>query len=161
MRIIICFFLVLISWLCSGIWKTSLETKEVYNRTKGLENELSLISGEIKSLDRYKNEDVLPLEELYQRIFCDLKEISSYYHADCEVKISGGKDFVNIRDFFKASKYKGVRCIDILVRADLKNQPVTYLVSVLCKQLKSYPIEILKLNLEKNMFNLTLRLYGV
>jgi len=160
MRIIICFFLVLISWLCSSIWKTSLDTKEVYSRAKSLEKELSMISGEIKSLDRYKNEDTLSLEELYQQIFCDLKEISSYYRADCEVKISGGKDFVNIRDFFKASKYKGVRCIDILVQVDLKNEPDAYLISVLCTQLKSRPVEILKLNLEKSMFNLTLRLYG-
>jgi len=161
MKIIICFFLVLASWLCSGIWKTSLDTKEVYSRAKSLEKEFSIISGEIKSLDRYKNEGAGRLEELYPQIFCDLKEISAYYAADCEVKIIGGKDFVKIRDFFKASKYKGVRCIDVLVQVDLKNQPDAYLISVLCKFFKFRAAEILKLNLEKDMVNLTLRLYGV
>jgi len=68
---------------------------------------------------------------------------------------------VKIRDFFKASKYKGVRCIDVLVQVDLKNQPDAYLISVLCKFFKFRAAEILKLNLEKDMFSLTLRLYGV
>jgi hypothetical protein len=160
MRIIICFFLVLVSWLCSGIWKTSLDTKEVYSRTKGLEKELSIISGEIKSLNKYKNEGAGRLEKLYQQIFYDLKEISAYYHADCEIKIPGEKDLVNIRDFFKASQYKGIDCIDILARVDLKNQPDLYALSVMYNALKVKPVEILKLNLEKDLLSLSLRLYG-
>jgi uncharacterized protein YoxC len=49
MRIIICFFLVLALAVCSGIWKTSSGTKEVYSRIKTLEKELSVISKETKT----------------------------------------------------------------------------------------------------------------
>ena len=91
MKIIFCFFIVLASALCSGIWKTSLDTKEVYGRIKTLEKELSVISKETKSLDKYTDEDPSRLEDLYPEIFCDIKEISAYYYADCEIKIFGGK----------------------------------------------------------------------
>jgi hypothetical protein len=160
MKIIICFFLVLASWLCSGIWKTSLERQQVYSRIKTLEKELSVISKETKSLDKYISEDSSRLEELYLEIFCDIKEICAYYRADCEIKILGEKDLVNIQDFFKESKYKGVHYIDILAQVNLKIQPDTYIISVLYNALKTMPVEILRLNLEKDALSLTLRLYG-
>ncbi|MDD4183743.1 MAG: hypothetical protein PHT53_08025 [Candidatus Omnitrophica bacterium] len=160
MRIIICFFLVLALAVCSGIWKAFSDTKEVYGRIRGLEKELSAISEETKALDRYTSEAAGRLEELYAETFCDIKEICAYYHADCEIKISGEKDLVNIRDFFKASKYKGIHYIDILARVDLKNQPDVYAVSVIYNALKTRPVEIQKLNLEKDVLSLSLRLYG-
>ena len=160
MKIIICFFLILVSAVCSGIWKTSLDTKEVYGRIKTLEKELSVISKETKGLDEYRDEDSSRLEELYPQVFCDIKEICDYYHSDCEIKILGGKDLVNIKDFFKESKYKGVHYIDILAQVNLKSQPDTYIISVLYNTLKTRPVEILRLNLEKDALSLSLRLYG-
>jgi len=49
---------------------------------------------------------------------------------------------------------------DVLCRLDLKNQPDTYLFDMLYKMLKSRSIEVLELSLEKNILNLTMRLYG-
>ena len=124
------------------------------------EKEVSRIEQESKGLDKYKDEQGISLEKFYPEVFSVIKEICSYYHADSEIKIIGAKDFVDIGEFFKESQYKGIRCVDILAKIDIKDQLDTYLIAVLSKMTKLRPIEILGLNLEKDMLNLTLRLYG-
>ena len=118
------------------------------------------MSQESMSLDKYKDEQAIILDKFYPEVFNDIKEICSYYHADSQVKIIGAKDLVNTREFFKPSQYKGIRYVDILCQVDLKNQPDTYIFAAFCKMAKSRPIEISELNLEKNILNVTMRLYG-
>ena len=160
MRIITCLFLILALAVSFGIWKISLNTHLLNSRIEMAEKEVSRIEQGSNGLDKYKDAQGISLEKFYPEVFSDIKEISSYYRADSEIKIIGAKDFVNTEEFFKESQYKGVRYADISVHVDLKAQPDAYLIAVLCKLAKIRPIEILGLNLEKDMLNLTLRLYG-
>lgn len=160
MRIITCLFLILALALSFGIWKISLNTQLLHSRIETAENEVARIIEESKGLDNYKDEQNVALEKFYPEVYSDIKDVCSYYHADSEIKIIGAKDLVNTEEFFKDSQYKGVRYVDILAQVDLKEQLDTYLISLLCRMTKLKPIEILGLNLEKDMLNLTLRLYG-
>ena len=161
MRKITCLFLFSAFVVSFEIWKISLNTHLVKSRIEMAEKEVVMIAQESKGLDRYKDEQGISLERFYPEVFSDIKEICSYYHADSEIKIIGAKDFVNTGESFKESQYKGVRYLDILAQVDLKGQPDTYLIVVFCNLTKARPIEILGLNLEKDMLNLTLRLYGI
>lgn len=109
---------------------------------------------------KYKSQAPLSLEKFYLEVFNDIKELSSYYRAASEVKIIEAKDLVNIQDFFKESRYKGIRYVDVLCRFDFRGQSDTYLFDMLYKMLKFRPIEVLEVSLEKNILNLTMRLYG-
>lgn len=160
MRIITCFFLFLALAVSFGIWKITWNTQLLNIRIEKAEEEISMLSQESKALEKYKDEPSLSLDKSYPGVFSGIKEICSYYHADSEVKIIEAKDFVNTREFFKSSQYQGIRYVDILCQVDFKNQPDTYLFDTLYKMLKSGPLEILELNLEKNILNLTMRLYG-
>ncbi len=124
------------------------------------EKEVSRIEQGSKGLDKYKDEQGISLEKFYPEVFSDIKEICSYYHADSEVRIIEAKDFVNTQEFFKESQYKGIRYVDVLCQLDLKNQSDTYLFNMLYRMLKSRPIGVMEVRLEKNILNLTLRLYG-
>ena len=121
---------------------------------------ITALKREQDTLPKYKSQASLSLEKFYLEVFNDIKEFSSYYRAASEVKIIGAKDLVNIGDFFKESQYKGIKYVDLLCRFDLKNQPDTYLFDTLYKMLKSRPVEVLEVNLEKNILSLTMRLYG-
>ena len=109
---------------------------------------------------KYKSQNPLSLDKFYLEVFSDIKELSSYYRAVSEIKIIGAKDLVNTQEFFKESQYMGIRYVDVLCRLDLKNQSDTYLFDMFYKMLKSRSIEILEVSLEKNILNLTMRLYG-
>lgn len=161
MRIITCLFLFLVLAVSFGIWKISLHTHLVNSRIEMAEEEVKRTAQESKGLDTYKDEQGLPLEKFYPEVFGDIKHICSYYQADSEIKIIGAKDFVNTKEYFKESQYKGVKYVDILAQINLKGQPDAYLITVLCKMMKVRPIEIVGLKLEKDMLNVTLRLYGM
>ena len=160
MRIITCLFLILALVLSFGIWKISLNANLLRSRVEMAEKEITRIEQESRGLDNYKDEQGIALEKLYPEVYSGVKEICSYYHANSEIKIIGAKDLVNTEEFFKDSQYKGVRYVDILAQVDLKGQLDTSLISLLCRMTKLKPIEILSLNLEKDILNLTLRLYG-
>jgi len=160
MRIIICLFLCLALVVSFGIWRISLNTHLVNSRIERAEEEVSLIAQEFKGLEKHKEEESLSLDKFYPEIFNDIKQTCSYYHADSDIKIIGAKDFVNTQEFFKESQYKGIRYVDVLAQVDLKNQPDTYLFNMLYKMLKSRPIDVLEVRLEKNILNLTTRLFG-
>lgn len=121
---------------------------------------ISAIKQEKDSLLKYKSQPPNSLEKFYLKVFSDIREVCSYYHAGCELTIVDSKDFVNTREFFRESHYKGIRYVDVLCRVDLKDKLNSYLFDMLSRLLKSAPIEILEVKLEKNILNLTLRLYG-
>lgn len=121
---------------------------------------ISAIKQEKDSLLKYKSLPPNSLEKFYLKVFSDIKEVCSYYRVGCELTIIDSKDFVNTREFFRESQYKGIRYVDVFCRVDLKDRLNSYLFDMLSRLLKSAPIEILEVKLEKNILNLTLRLYG-
>ena len=137
-----------------------MDTRLLSGQVKKVKDEISAVKLEKDALLKYKSQTPLSLDKFYLEVFSDIKELSSYYRAVSEIKIIGSKDLVNTQEFFKESQYKGIRYVDVLCQLDLKNQPGTYLFDVLYKMLKSRPIEILEVRLEKNILNLTMRFYG-
>jgi len=160
MRIITFTFVILTLALSVLIWNLALDTSELFGQIRMSRERVSAVKQEQDGLLKYKSQGALALEKFYLEVFNDIKELSSYYRAASEIKIIGAKDLVDIQDFFKECQYKGIRYIDVLCRLDLRDQPDTYLFDMLYKMLKSRPIEVLEANLEKNILNLTMRLYG-
>lgn len=160
MKIITSFFILVTLALSAWIWDISRDTRLVNNRIKNTEEEISSIEQEAKSLVKYKDEPSFPLDKFYLDVFNSIKEICSYYNANLEIKIIEAKDFVNTEEFFKPSQYKGIRYLDILCLAGLKDSSDTYLFEMLYKIIKNRPIETLEVKIEKNTLNLTMRLYG-
>ncbi len=160
MRIITFLFVILTLALSFLIWNLALNTSELSGQIKKTTERITALKQEQDTLLKYKSQGALALEKFYLEIFNDIKEFSSYYRATSEVKIIEAKDLVNIQDFFKESRYKGIRYVDVLCQLDLRGQPDTYLFDRLYKMLKSRPIEVLEASLEKNILNLTMRLYG-
>jgi len=160
MRIITSFFVIKILVLLVLLWNFTLDTRFLSRQARNTAERISAVKEEKESLFKYKSQATLSLEKFYLEVFDDIKEISSYYHTASEVKIVEAKDLENIEDFFKESQYKGIRYVDVLCRIDLRSRPDTYLLDTLYKMLKSRPIDVLEVNLEKNILNLTMRLYG-
>ena len=141
-------------------WNIGLDTRLLSGQVKKAKDEISAVKQEQDALLKYKSQTPLSLDKFYLEVFSDIKELSSYYRAVSEIKIIGSKDLVNTQEFFKESQYKGIRYVDVLCQLDLKNKPDPYLFDMLYKMLKSRPIEVLEVRLEKNNLNLTMRLYG-
>ena len=160
MRIITFLFVIVTLALSVLTWNIVLDTRLLSGQVKKVKDEISAVKLEKDALFKYKSQTPLSLDRFYLEVFSDIKELSSYYRAVSEIKIIGSKDLVNTQEFFKESQYKGIRYVDVLCQLDLKNQPDTYLFDVLYKMLKSRPIEILGVRLEKNILNLTMRFYG-
>lgn len=160
MKIIVCFFLILGLAVSFRTWKTSLDTQLLNSRIEEAQREAGELARELEGLEEYREEKGTSLEKLYLEVFGDIKHICSYYHADSEVRIAGAEDLVNTQEFFGESQYKGINYVELQVQVDLKGQPDTHLINLLCNMAKSRPIEISQLNLEKNILNLTMRLYG-
>jgi len=160
MRITTFLFVIVILALSILVWHFTSDNRFLSRQAKNTVERTSAVKQEKDALLKYKSQASLPLEKFYLEVFNDIKELSSYYRAASEVKIVEAKDLVNIQDFFKESQYRGIRCVDVVCRFDLKNQPDTYLFDTLYKMLKSRPIEVLEARLEKNILNLTMRLYG-
>ncbi len=160
MRIITYLFLILALILSFGIWRISLNAHLVNSQLETAEKEAARIGQEAKNLAKYKDEKPVSLEELYPGIYSNIKEVCSYYQADSEIKLTNAKELQSLRESFKESQYKGIKYADVSVRVDLKNQKDAYLINVLSRMIKTKPIEILELILEKDKLNLTLRLYG-
>lgn len=137
-----------------------MDTRFLSRQAKNTSERISAVKQEKDALLKYKSQASLPLEKFYLEVFNDIKELSFYYRAASEVKIIEAKELVNIQTFFKESQYKGIKYVDVLCRVDLKNQFDTYLFDTLYKMLKDRPIEVLEASLEKNILNLTMRLYG-
>ena len=160
MRIITFLFVIVTLALSVLVWNIVLDTRLLSGQVKKAKDEISAVKQEQDALLKYKSQTPLSLDNFYLEVFSDIKELSSYYRAVSEIKIIGSKDLVNTQEFFKESQYKGIRYVDVLCQLDLKNQPDTYLFDMLYKMLKSRPIEVLEIRLEKNILNLTMRLYG-
>jgi hypothetical protein len=160
MRIITFFFVIVTLSLSVLVWNFTSDTRFLYRQAKNTAERISLAMQEKDALLKYKSRDALALEKLYLEVFNDIKELSSYYRVASEVKIVEAKDLVKIGDYFKESQYKGIRYVDVLCRLDLRGQPDTYLFCTLYKMLKLKPVEVLDVSLEKNILNLTMRLYG-
>jgi hypothetical protein len=154
------FFVILTLALSLLVWNITLDTRLLSGQIKKNTEHISAIKQEKDALLKYRSQIPLSLDQFYLEVFSDIKELSSYYRAVSEIKIIGSKDFVNTQEFFKESQYKGIRYVDVLCRLDLKNQSDTYLFNTFYKMLKSRLIEILEVRLEKNILNLTMRLYG-
>jgi len=161
MRIITFLFWILISVLLVLLCNFSADTRVLNDGIKRTTAAISAVRKGQDDLSRYQSEKPLSLEKLYLELFNRAKEISFYYRLGCEVKILGAKDLVNIREFFKESQYKGISCVDVLCRVELKKQQDVYLLNAFYKMLKSMPVDVLEARLEKNTLNLTLRLYGI
>ena len=160
MRIITFIFVIVTLALSVLTWNIVLDTRLLSGQVKKAKDEISAVKLEKDALLKYKSQIPLSLDKFYLEVFSDIKELSSYYRAVSEIKIIGSKDLVNTQEFFKESQYMGIRYIDVLCRLDLKNQPDTYLFDMFYKMLKSRSIEVLEVSLEKNILNLTMRLYG-
>ncbi len=160
MRIITFLFVIVTLVLSVLVWNFTSDTRFLSGQAKNTAGRISAVKQEQDTLLRYKSQAPLPLEKFYLEVFNDIKELSFYYRVASEIKIIGARDLVNTQGFFKESRYKGIRYIDVLCQFDLKNQPDTYLFDMLYKMLKSRPIEVLEASLEKNILNLTMRLYG-
>lgn len=137
-----------------------MDTRLLSSQVKKAKDEISAVKQEKDVLLNYKSQTPRSLDQFYLEVFSDIKELSSYYCAASEIKIIGSKDLVNTQEFFKESQYKGIRYVDVLCQLDLKNQPDTYSFDTLYKMLKSRPIDVLDVRIEKNILNLTMRLYG-
>jgi hypothetical protein len=160
MRIITFLSIAVILVLSVLLWNLALDTRFLSGQLKSTAGRIGAIKQEKDSLLKYKNQEALPLEKFYLEVFNDIKELSFYYRTASEVKIIDAKDRVDIQTFFKESRYRGIKQIDVLCRFDLRDKPDTYLFGSLCKMLKSRPIEILEVGIEKDILNLTIRLYG-
>jgi len=160
MRIITLLFVMATLALSVLAWNIGLDTRLLSGQVKKAKDEISAVKQEQDALLKYKSQTPLSLDKFYLEVFSDIKELSSYYRAVSEIKIIGSKDLVNTQEFFKESQYKGIRYVDVLCQLDLKNKPDPYLFDMLYKMLKSRPIEVLEVRLEKNNLNLTMRLYG-
>ena len=160
MRTITCIFLVISLIVSFGIWKLTSNTHILTSRIRNTEKEISALKVESKNLAKYKDEQALSLDKFYLEVFNDIKELSFYYHADSEIKVLEARDLVNTQEFFKPSRYKEIKYVDILCRICLKDSLDMYLFEMLYKIIKNKPIEILEVRIEKDVLNLTMRLYG-
>ena len=160
MRIITFLFVIVTLALSVLTWNIVLDTRLLSGQVKKVKDEISAVKLEKDALLKYKSQTPLSLDKFYLEVFSGIKERSFYYRVASEIKIIGSKDLVNTQEFFKESQYKGIRYVDVLAKVDLKNQPDTYLFDMLYNMLKSRPIEVLEVRLEKNILNLTMRLYG-
>ena len=142
------------------LWNLAAETRTLNSGIKNAAGEISQIKKDQVTLIKYKNEKPLSLEKFYLEVFNDIKELSFYYRAPSEVKIIGAKDLVGIRNFFKESQYKGIKYVDLSCSFDLRKQRDTYLLDALYRMLKSRPLDVLDVSLEKSILTLTMRLYG-
>lgn len=160
MRTITSFFLVVILAASFGIWRLNLDTHAQKSQIKNAEKIGAALKAESVSLNKYKDGKSLPLDRFYLEVFNDIKEISFYYHTDSEIRIIEAKDLVDTEEFFRPSEYKGIRYVDILCKTNVKDPLDMYLFEVIHKVIKNKPIEILNLRIEKDVLNLTMRLYG-
>jgi len=142
------------------LWNLVSDTRTINSGIKNAVDEIIQVKRVQTTLLKYKSEKPLSLEKFYLEVFNDIKEISFYYRAPCEVKIIGAKDLVGIRNFFKESQYKGIKYVDLLCSFDLRKQRDTYLLEALYKMLKSRPLDVLDVSLEKSILNITMRIYG-
>ena len=161
MKTIICIFLVIIAIISFGIWRLTSNTLFSTSQIRNAEGIIAAFKLESKGLDKYKCQQGLPLDKFYLGIFNDIKEVSFYYYVSSEIKVLEVKDLVTMSEFFKPSQYKGIRYIDILCRIGLKDYHDAYLFEALYKIIKNKPIEILEARIEKDSFDLTMRLYGL
>lgn len=142
------------------LWNLASDMRTLNRGIKNTANEINQLNKEQASLVQYKSERPFSLEKFYLEVFNDIKELSFYYRAPSELKIIGAKDLVGIRNFFKESYYKGIKYVDLSCSFDLRKQRDTYLLDALYKMLKSRPLDVLGVSLEKNILNITMRLYG-
>ena len=161
MRIITFLFWILVSVVLVLLCNLTGNTRILNDGIRRTTAAIGALRKEQDALSRYRSEKPLPLEKLYRELFNRAKEIAFYYRAGCEVKILSARDLVDIREFFKESQYKGISCVDVLCRVELKKQQDVYLSNAFYKMLKSMPADVLEARLEKNTLNLTLRLYGI
>jgi len=158
-RITLIFVMTLLA-LIVLLWNLVLDARTLNSGIKNAVDEISQVKKEETTLLKYKSEKPLPLEKFYLEVFNDIKELSFYYRVPCEIKIIGARDLVGIRSFFKESQYKGIKHVDLLCSFDLRKQRDTYLLDALYKMLKSRPLDVLDVSLEKSILNITMRLYG-
>ena len=160
MKRITLIFVVTLLTLMVLLWNLASEIGTINRGIKNAVSEISQIKKEQATLVKYKSEKPLSLEKFYLEVFNDIKEISFYYRAPSELKVIGAKDLVNIRNFFKESQYKGIKYVDLSCSFDLRKQRNAYLLDALYKMLKSKPIDVLDVRVEKGIFSITMRLYG-
>ncbi len=160
MKRITLIFVVTLLALMVLLWNLASEINTINRGIKNAVSEISQIKKEQATLVKYKSEKPLSLEKFYLEVFNDIKELSFYYRAPCEVKIIGAKDLVNIRNFFKESQYKGAKYVDLACSFDLRKQRNSYLLDALYKMLKSKPLDVLDVSIEKGIVTVTMRLYG-
>jgi hypothetical protein len=158
-RIILIFVITLIA-LMVLLWNLASGINTINRGINNAVSEISQIKKEQATLVKHKSEKPLSLEKFYLEVFNDIKEFSFYYRAPCEVKVIGAKDLVNIRNFFKESQYKGVKYIDLICSFDLKKQRNAYLLDALYKMLKSKPLDVSGVSIEKGIVTVIVRLYG-
>jgi hypothetical protein len=160
MRKITLVFMAVLLALMVLLWNLASDINTLNSGIKNAVTEISKVKKEQAALVKYKNEKPISLEKFYLEVFNDIKELSFYYRAPVEIKIVGAKDLVNIRNFFKESQYKGIKYVDLLCSFDLKKQHDKSLLDALSKMLKSRPVDVLDISIEKNIFSITMRLYG-
>ena len=160
MRIIICAFLIVTLAMSFGIWKLTSETHALTSYIRDAQNTIWALKKESRDIAKYKDAQGLSLDKFYPEVFNDIKEISFYYRVPSEIKIIEAKDLVNLLEFFKPSQYRGIRCVDMLCQIGLKDPLDIYSFEALYKIMKNRPLEILGVEIENGVLNLTMRLYG-
>lgn len=147
--------------LMVSLWNLAADINTLNSGIKNAVSKITQIKKEQSGLVKYKSEKPVSLEKFYLEVFNDIKEVSFYYRMPVEVKITGAKDLVNIRSFFRESAYKGIKQVDLTCSFDLRKQRSSYLFDALYKMFKSRPLSVQKISLEKGFVNITMRLYGV
>lgn len=160
MKKITLIFVIVFLALLVLLWNFASDIGTLNSGIKNALGEISQIKKDQAMLVKYKSDKPISLEKFYLEVFNDLKELSFYYRAPSEVKVVAAKDLVNIKNFFKESKYKGIKYVDFSSSFDLRKQRNTYLLDALYKMLKSRPLDVLNISLEKGVLTLTMRLYG-
>ncbi len=161
MRIITGFFIIISLAVCLLTSRFFKDTRALNKEIKKVQNKITMIDTEYKSLAKYKDSAVVSLSRFYVDVFNNIKQISVYYNSECRIKIIGCRDLVSIEEFFKPSEYKGVRCVDVLSQLNLEEPSSVYLFEMFYEMAKTMPLEITEVKIEKNTVNLTTRLYGL
>ncbi|QAT16686.1 hypothetical protein BU251_02535 [Candidatus Velamenicoccus archaeovorus] len=161
MKTITFLFAAAILFLSIKIWGLDQDSSLLNIRLKKAREEIRAIVLKQNSLSVYRDEPALPLDQCYLQVYNDIKEIAAYYDEICDVKIVGAKELVAIKEFSKPSGYEGIRYLDVLSRFTLSEKTGHSLLCMFYGLSQAGPMEILGVDMEKNIVTLTMRLYGI
>ena len=146
----------------------STESWILFNKAKSLNRQIHTTQAELVSLNlegkrlaAYKNDIPVTLSRLYLDLFKNVEEICGYYQFPCTVKISGGRDLSDIKQFFQESQYPGIKFVEVLCQVNFRDPNNLYLTNLFYRMAEHRPIEFNEIRIEGNSLTLKMRLLGI